>query len=339
MPIRGEILMRLCSILWQIRFWKIITCLTIIISGVSSMFVSPSIASQISLLRREPDNTKVDSVSKPYHGGELSVLMTATSHRDTKWNNDLNSESILSLISILKEGNSSASVVENTSYIHQDLWRNNSESIVPRHLDKALAKTLRGNLDPIPIATLAQTDRGASRCVHKGCQRIAIYGNPVLPSIPGTRRTQFCASHRRQGDVDLRSKRCQHPDGCLAPATYGKRGGMSSPSLSAFPSRLAPCSTPPLVPPAAFPHLPGRARPSRGPPYDTQPGRRMTPRRAAARQARRGCARSIARGGSTSTSPPSAARPARAPPPRPTATRPAARPASAAPTAHRATCR
>ena len=84
------------------------------------------------------------------------------------------------------------------------------------------------------------------RCVRDGCNRFAVYGPCASPQSPkpgegerasgsggesasraGRRTTAgvmgaaLCARHRRKADKDLRSKRCQHPDGCLLAAKYG----------------------------------------------------------------------------------------------------------------------
>ena len=63
---------------------------------------------------------------------------------------------------------------------------------------------------------------------HRSPTRLPAEIQPPTNSV--TKRTaRFCASHRRKGDIDLRSKRCQHPDGCMTPATYGERGGAFPP--------------------------------------------------------------------------------------------------------------
>ena len=73
------------------------------------------------------------------------------------------------------------------------------------------------------------------RCKREGCNRVAIYSSsaPLSPKVAlpldrrkGRRRgaavgATLCARHRRKADKDVRSKRCQHPDGCLLPAKYG----------------------------------------------------------------------------------------------------------------------
>ncbi|EKX43569.1 hypothetical protein GUITHDRAFT_110375 [Guillardia theta CCMP2712] len=58
----------------------------------------------------------------------------------------------------------------------------------------------------------------SSRCIHGGCTRHAKYG--MFDSV-SKRRQLFCAIHRRPADEDLRSKRCQTPDGCRNPAKFG----------------------------------------------------------------------------------------------------------------------
>lgn len=88
------------------------------------------------------------------------------------------------------------------------------------------------------------------RCAREGCSRFAIYGSdtPLSPKLSmllhrmhgapppqgacpnpragrsaAVRGAVFCAHHRGKADHDVRSKRCQHPDGCLFPAKYGLR--------------------------------------------------------------------------------------------------------------------
>jgi hypothetical protein len=55
-------------------------------------------------------------------------------------------------------------------------------------------------------------------CEEPGCDTRPSYGKS------GTKEAKFCAVHKQATDVNLVSKKCQHPAGCDTLASYGKSG-------------------------------------------------------------------------------------------------------------------
>jgi hypothetical protein len=56
------------------------------------------------------------------------------------------------------------------------------------------------------------------KCLFSGCPKQPSFGNVK------DWRIRFCQQHKAKGDVDLRSLRCRHPEGCLKGATFASPG-------------------------------------------------------------------------------------------------------------------
>ena len=215
----------------------------IMVSTAAPLFVTPSVPQ----LRRTKDATTQKPEAGSIHCAEREREKFATSpphQRDSKWCNDFHSESILSFLSILKDGNLStmngnATIIEHPSFCNR---LQNDSKMTGIVVERSHSKPIGGMLVSNPFSDSASSQDRSLRCVHNQCQRIAIYGNAVPPPKSGARYPRYCASHRRSNDVDFRSKRCQHPDGCLAPATYGERGGEHPIATAQLPSAEWQCA-------------------------------------------------------------------------------------------------
>ena len=57
----------------------------------------------------------------------------------------------------------------------------------------------------------------SKRCGHRGCNKQPTYG------MEGTKKTERCSQHTRQGMVQVRVKKCGH-QGCTKQPSYGVEG-------------------------------------------------------------------------------------------------------------------
>ncbi|CAN0344470.1 unnamed protein product, partial [Ectocarpus sp. 12 AP-2014] len=54
-------------------------------------------------------------------------------------------------------------------------------------------------------------------CKQHGCNKVGSFG------VQGTRTAEYCATHAKDGMLNVISKRCDHP-GCSKHPSYGRKG-------------------------------------------------------------------------------------------------------------------